>query len=253
MRRKNLLRTLIAVLFWLGVWQLAAWRLSLSVQWSELLLPYPMSALRRLLELMAGREFWLTALASFARILAAFAAGALAGSLLAALCCVSAAGSALISPMMHVVRATPVASFIILLLLWLPGPGWVSFTSAALMTAPVFWSNLCRAVDGVDPALLEMARAYRLGRGKVFRHIYMPALRPALAAACESGVGLAWKSGVAAEVLTRPAYAIGRMVYESKLYLETTDLFAWTAAVVLLSLAVEKGVRAIVKRGGRNA
>ena len=66
-------------------------------------------------------------------------------------------------------------------------------------------------------------------------------------------MGLAWKSGVAAEVLTRPAYAIGRMVYESRLYLETVDLFAWTAAVVLLSLAVEKCVRALVKRGERNA
>ncbi len=253
MRRRKFLRGLMAVVFWLAVWQFAAWRLSLSVQWSELLLPYPTSVARRLVELMTGGEFWLTALASLGRILAAFLAGAAAGALFAALCSVSGVCSALISPLMLAVRATPVASFIILLLLWLPGPGWVSFTSAALMTAPVFWSNLSRAVEGVDGQLLEMARAYRLGRAKTFRHIYVPALHAALISACESGVGLAWKSGVAAEVLTRPAYAIGRMVYESRLYLETVDLFAWTAAVVLLSLAVEKCVRALVKRGERNA
>ena len=68
MRRRKFLRGLMAVVFWLAVWQFAAWRLSLSVQWSELLLPYPTSVARRLVELMTGGEFWLTALASLGRI-----------------------------------------------------------------------------------------------------------------------------------------------------------------------------------------
>ena len=123
MRRRKFLRGLMAVVFWLAVWQFAAWRLSLSVQWSELLLPYPTSVARRLVELMTGGEFWLTALASLGRILAAFLAGAAAGALFAALCSVSGVCSALVSPLMLAVRATPVASFIILLRLWLPGPG----------------------------------------------------------------------------------------------------------------------------------
>lgn len=252
MRNAKWLRFFTAVLFWLAVWQFAAWRLSLSVRWSSLLLPYPADVLRRLGELACTGYFWLTALCSLGRVFGAFAAGAVIGSACAGLCALSPVLRELISPLMLVVRATPIASFIILLLLWLPGPGWVSLAAALLMTVPIFWSNLSRAIEGVDPLLLEMARVYRLGRAKVRRYIYLPAIRGALLSACESGVGLAWKAGVAAEVLTRPGLAIGKMVYESKLYLETTDLFAWTMAVVLLSLLVEKGVRALVRMGVRD-
>jgi NitT/TauT family transport system permease protein len=244
MKNRKIWRFFIAALFWLGMWQLLAQRLELP-----LLLPYPAAVARRLIELMATADFWRTALSSLGRVFAAFLLGAAAGSLCAVLCAVSPLCSAILSPMMHVIRATPVASFIILLLLWLPGAGWVSLAAAMLMTAPIFWANLGRAIEETDPKLLEMARAYALGRWKTLRHVYLPGMRAALAAACESGVGLAWKAGVAAEVLTRPKIAIGRMVYETKLYLETTDLFAWTAVVVLLSRAVERLVRALVRKG----
>ena len=249
MKNAKWLRFFTAALFWLAVWQLAAGQLDRQVQWSALLLPYPMDVLRRLVHLAGTSLFWLTALSSMGRIFGAFAAGAVIGTGCAAVCALIPALRVIISPMMAVIRATPVASFIILLLLWLPGPGWVSAAAAMLMTLPIFWANLSSGIDGVDVRLLEMARAYRFGRLKTLRYIYIPALRGALTSACESGVGLAWKAGVAAEVLTRPKLAIGRMVYETKLYLEITDLFAWTAVVVLLSLAVERGVRALVRRG----
>ena len=251
MRNPKFLRFFTAAFFWLAVWQLGAWVLGRQIQWAQLLLPYPLDVLRRLLELMGTGGFWLTALSSLGRIFAAFLLGALIGTACAALCALSGLLSAIITPAMTVIRATPIASVIILLLLWLPGAGWVSLTAAVLMTAPIFWANLGRAVENVDPRLLEMARVYDFGRKKTLRHIYLPAIRAALLSACESGVGLAWKAGVAAEVLTRPRLAIGKMVYETRLYLETTDLFAWTAAVVLLSLRVEKGVRALMRRGER--
>ncbi|MGI6028882.1 MAG: ABC transporter permease [Candidatus Heteroscillospira sp.] len=252
MKNAKWLRFFTAALFWLGLWELAAWRLSLTVPQARLLLPPPTEVFPRLVELGCTLPFWQTVLGSLGRVAAAFAVGAVLGCLCALLCALSPVLSALTTPLMVVVRATPVASFILLLLLWLPGAGWVSFAAAMLMTAPIFWSNLGRAAESADPRLLEMARAYHLSRGQVFRHIYLPALRGALLSACESGVGLAWKAGVAAEVLTRPALAIGKMIYESKLYLETTDLFAWTAAVVLMSLAVEKGVQTLVKKGARS-
>jgi len=251
MRNSKIMRVIIALLFWLSVWQWGAWVLSKNVQWSALLLPFPMDVLKRLFELMGTGHFWLTAFCSLGRVFAAFAAGAVIGSVFAVLCAVSPLLSAIISPAMTVIRATPIASFIILLLLWLPGAGWVSFVAAVLMTAPIFYANIGRAIESADPKLLEMASAYRFARGQTLRHIYVPAVHSALVSACESGVGLAWKAGVAAEVLTRPELAIGKMVYETRLYLETADLFAWTALVVLLSLAVEKGVRALVRKGGK--
>ena len=91
---------------------------------------------------------------------------------------------------------------------------------------------------------------YGWPRGRILRRIYLPGVRPHFLAALRSGIGFGWKSAIAAEVLTVPRSAIGRMIYESKLYLQTTDLFAWTLAVILLSVGLERLVlRALTPRG----
>ena len=47
-------------------------------------------------------------------------------------------------------------------------------------------------------------------------------------------------AGIAAEVLSTPQLGIGTELYFSKTYLETSDLFAWTLVVILLSMMIEK-------------
>ena len=59
-----------------------------------------------------------------------------------------------------------------------------------------------------------------------------------------TGLGFAWKSGIAAEVIALPALSVGKNLYDTKIYLERADLFAWTLAVILLSL----GLEALLKR-----
>ena len=98
---------------------------------------------------------------------------------------------------------------------------------------------------------MEFARAYRFTRFKTLRLVCLPALRPQFSAGLLTAFGLAWKSGVAAEVLCPPAYAIGSRIQQAKLGLETADLFAWTLAIVALSLALEKLLRQVLKRGDR--
>ena len=88
--------------------------------------------------------------------------------------------------------------------------------------------------------MTELAHAYAFGRKKTLREIYFPAVRPYLSAAATTGLGFAWKSCVAAEVIALSKNSVGRALYESKLYLETAELFAWTASVVLISVLFEK-------------
>ena len=63
---------------------------------------------------------------------------------------------------------------------------------------------------------------------------------PYFFAAAKASLGMAWKAGIAAEVLCIPERAIGTQIYFSKTYLETTELFAWTLAVIILSVIIEK-------------
>ena len=63
---------------------------------------------------------------------------------------------------------------------------------------------------------------------------------PFFRSACLSSIGLGWKAGIAAEVLTVPKHSIGRMIADSKLYLLTEELFAATLVVIILSLLLQK-------------
>lgn len=248
MRDNKFIKILISVLFWFILWHCTVLMMSQTIKSAELLLPYPMTVFWRITELLQTQFFWLTTGHSLARVFVAFIISAVLGSLIAVLSSVSGIIRAITAPMMTVMRATPIASFIILMILWLPTAGSVSLWAAVLMAAPIFWANISSAISAVDRSLLDMAKVYDFGRAGTIRHVYIPSIKPAIISACESAVGLSWKAAVAAEVLTRPEFAIGRMVYESKIYFETTDLFAWTAVVILLSVALEKLVQCMVRR-----
>lgn len=238
--------SLIAVLFWIALWQLA----SMAVG-KELILPGPLSVLKSLWYLVRQGSFWTSILMTLLRIMLGYVAGVVLGCLLALACCTSDVLNSLFSPIIRMVRATPVASFIILAMLWM-SKGGVPVLMSALIVAPVVWGNLIESYSSRDRDLDEMATAYRLTRWKRFRHVIVPNLLPSLKAACLTGLGFAWKSGIAAEVLSQPKLAIGSNIYYSKVYLETPELFAWTASVIALSFALEILVKKLIARRNRN-
>ena len=246
-RPKTILRHVIPPVFWLGVWQLAA----LSVG-ADLLLPSPLSVLRVLGELILQPLFWQSAGLSLLRIFLGMLSGTVLGAGLALLTSAWAWADLILSPAIRVVRATPVVSFILLLWLWISRTNVPSVISA-LMVLPVVWGNVTKGIAQTDPLLLEFARAYRFGRWKTLRLVYVPSVLPYFASGVNTAMGLAWKSGVAAEVICLPRMAIGTQVYYAKLYLETPSLFAWTAAVIVLSFCLERLVARLLRRAGREA
>lgn len=229
----RILRVAIPSVFWLGVWQFAAYQVG-----SALLLPGPMAVAERLFALGGTGLFWQTALLSLGRILMGFVGGAVLGAALAALTAAFSWADMLFSPAVRVVRAVPVASFILLLMLWL-STGLVPGVCAGLMVLPVVWGNVSKGLAETDPLLLEGAAAWRFGPWKRARLIYLPSALPYFASGCATGLGLAWKAGIAAEVLSLPRQAIGLEIRNAKLYVETPDLFAWTVVVILLSFLLE--------------
>lgn len=249
---KKLLYALPAPAFWLGVWQLCAFLVDrrLEGRGNELLLPYPASVWKVLVCLAGTGGFWAAVLSSLGRIAAGLAMGILFGALLAVLTCASLWADRLLSPAIRVVRAAPVASFILLVLLW-TGRDSVPAIISALMVMPVVWDSLSRGIQAVDPKLLELARCCRFSRWKTLWLICLPSLRPHILSALTTAAGLAWKSGVAAEVLCLPEPSLGQRIYYTKYYLNIPELFAWTAVTVALSLVLERVLRACLARWGR--
>ena len=242
---KKLKRFLLALVFWLGLW----FALSVLIR-QELLLPSPWQVLRRLLALAGTRSFWRMTGSSILRVLIGIVSAALLGVLLAFLTHCSRLAHTLLAPLMTLVKSTPVASFIVLALVWI-GRNLVPVFITGLIVLPVVWGNMSEALVSMDPKLLELAKVYRMPRLRILRRITLPSVLPSFRAALSTSLGLGWKAGIAAEVLTVPKQSVGRMIYESKLYLETTDLFAWTVTVVVLSLIIERALFMLIGRSER--
>ena len=238
----RMLKGLAVFAFWLSVWWLAAATVD-----REFLLPAPAAVVERFFALVVTADFWLVTATSLLRIVLGFLLGMLAGVALAALVAKSKLAYALIAPFIKAVRATPVASFIILALIWIAGarlPIFISF----LMVLPVAWANTLAGIENTDRQLLVMASVFKVKASRIRRMIYWPSLRPYVLAAATTGLGLAWKSGITAEVIAQPKLAIGSEVQAGKVYLETADVFVWTAVVIALSLLLERLLLFLVKR-----
>ncbi len=245
---KKTLKYIFIAAIWLGIWQV----LASAVVKEEILLPDVPRVASALYELAGKSGFWKSVLYSLVRITAGFSAGTLAGIVLAALTSFFPAVRTFFSPVMSIIKATPVASFIILALVWLKSGNVPVFTSF-LIVLPVVWANVATGISSTDAALLEMAHAFRMKPGKMLTKIYIPSARPYFSAAVKTGIGMAWKAGIAAEVICTPLNSIGGGIYNSKVYLDTPSLFAWTVAVVVLSIVLEKLLVLLIDFGERRS
>lgn len=241
-RLKRILTKTAAALFWVAVWAFAY----ISVR-QDLLIASPADVLRRLSQLVCETSFWRTVLYSMGRIMFGYILGVVAAVILAVGAGFFAPVREITKPFIGVVKATPVASFIILALVWMKTgsvPTFISF----LMVLPIVWTNLMEGISQVDKSLLETAAVFELSKKQILKKIYLPSSLPYFTAGCTAGLGLAWKAGIAAEVLAVPKNSIGLMLYDSKIYLETVDLFAWTVTVILFSMILEYVLNKVTKR-----
>ena len=228
------LRHLWPLAFWLAVWQLAS-----VVVNQEILLASPGATLRALGELVGTAEFWGSVGTSLGRILAGFFSATVAGVIFAALSARFSAVRSALAPFVQAVKAAPVASFVILVLIWVPSRH-LSIIISFLMVFPIIYTNVLKGIAQTDAQLLEMARVFDVRPWRRITHIYVSQALAYFQAGCALALGLCWKSGIAAEVIGLPANSIGEHLYEAKVYLDTPDLFAWTLVIIVISLMFEK-------------
>ena len=207
-----------AVLLWLLVWQAASMALD-----SDILLVSPLRVVATLLALLPTARFW----------------ASLLGTLLAALAARFKRVEEWLAPPVLAMKTVPVASFVILALIWF-GSRNLSVFIALVMVFPVIYTNVLAGIRAADRELAEMARVFRIPLLRRIRCIALPQVAPYFRAGCALGLGLCWKAGVAAEVIGMPVPSIGERLQQAKVYLDTPELFAWTLVIVLISVGFEK-------------
>lgn len=249
MKNKRIVRIasiIFSIFFWILVWAILAYKINI-----DLLLPSPSATLKAIASLASTADFWQITALSVLRILLGIIISVIIGVILAVLTANLMTADSLLSPIMTVIKATPVASFIILALLWIDRNTLPIFITV-LIVLPIVWANISQGIHSVDKGLLEVAKVYRFTFGKRISKVYIPSVMPYFLAACRASLGMAWKAGIAAEVLCSPQKAIGTQIYLSKTYLETTELFAWTLVVIVMSVIIEKLLILSINRIAKN-
>jgi NitT/TauT family transport system permease protein len=241
MANKILKKTAILI-FWLLVWQV----LSLIISHS-LIIPSPLNTLKALIYLAQTKDFYLSVLYSLMRIILGFTLGVVVGFLCGLLSAKSLTFKEITAPAVQLIKAVPVASFIILAFFWFKSSNLPIFI-AFLMVLPIIWSTTETALRGIDTKYIEMGQVFRLSKVQIFFKIKLPLIFPAFISSALTSLGFAWKSGIAAEVITKPLYSLGSMLEQSKTHLEIAEVFALTAVVAMLSLLLEITLKKLLGR-----
>lgn len=234
MMAKKTLITLGVFAFWVSVWQVIY-----ILVGKDIIIPSPLDTAQRIWELLFTASFWKITGSSVLRILAGYICGVLVGVLLAVITNASQFVHALLKPVISIARATPVASLTVIIIVWVTN-SQVPLFIVGLMVFPIIWGNTFEGIKNTDKKLLEMAKCFCVKPVSVLFHIYVPSVYPYFIAGASSSLGLAWKSGIAAEILGSTQGSVGQQLNDAKVYLDSAGKFSWTVVVIVLSIIFER-------------
>ena len=240
--KSKFIKTLLPIFFWCLVWEGAA-----LIIGSNFLLPDIIATIKALLVLLTGAGFYKAILFSLIRVVLGLALGVLAGFVLAVLSNKFEIFNTLISPIISVIKSTPVATFILLLWVLLSGD-MLSIFIGFLMVVPIIWQNLLDGYKAIDKELSELCDVYQFSYKKRVKLLILPTLKRFFAPALITSLGLCWKAEIAAEIIAYTKNSIGQGINDAKYLMDTPTVFAWTVVIVVFSLCLEKGTKFLLGR-----
>lgn len=244
---KKVLYVLIAVVFWILIFEVASILINDNL---KLFLPSPFAVFYALLRLLRESYFWKSVFFTLIRIFTGFVCGTIGGIVLGVLTSHICTFNILFSPAMRIIRAVPVVSFIILAYLFI-NVNYLPIFICFLMVMPLVWQTVHDQLTGFDRNLLEMAKVFNITGYKSLFFIKLTGISDKIVSTMINGIGLAWKSGIATEVLCTPIISLGRNLYRAKGNINYDEVYAITLTVVILSLIIEYLIKHLYTRKDR--
>ena len=230
----KIIKKLFILIFWILVWEICSLFMN-----NSLLLPSPFEVLKTLIILMGKAYFWKSVFNSILRVIIGILLSIAIGIVTGIISGLNKFIEELLGPLVVTVKSTPVISIIIIALVWFNSSNVVIFT-AILICFPIIYTNVIEGIKSVDNYLVQMANVYKVKRKYVVKDIYLPSIKNYIVSGILMCLGIGWKVSVASEVLSTPNYSIGLNLLNAKTTLETSELFAWTIVIVILSFIFEK-------------
>lgn len=224
----------LAIIAWLVIWQLIA--VALGNPW---LLSGPVETAQTWGQLVLTASFWQAIASSIARIAIGYGIAFVAGCVLGYLAAKLPGLRTFLKPAILVVKSAPIVCVIALLLV-AAGSHVTTAIVVGLVVFPQFYHAVMEAALARDSEVDKILEVFGVSSMRRALCVEFVAFGASIRAATATAAGLAWKSGVAAELIGLPGISIGEGVYLAKISLDSASIIAWTATVIVLSWLSEK-------------
>lgn len=227
-------KKVLIILGWILIWQLGAILVN-----NKILLVGPLQVLSALFFMVQKVSFWTSLFFTMSRIILGTFTGMVLGVILAWASYQKPLIRDILQPAVLFLKAVPVVSFIVLILIAF-GNTVLSLFISLIVVFPIFYINTLEGLEHTDEKMLELAQVFEIKTIAKMKVIYFRSVYPYILSALELACGMAIKSGIAAEVIGQARNTIGNGIYQSKIYFSTDELLAWTFVVLLISWLYEK-------------
>ena len=223
------------------LWDIAAFLINNSY-----FMPSVSDTLKALFKLLQTKIFFVMVLTSLLRVAVGLILGILFGIVLATVSNMLPISNSFISPMISIMKATPIATIILIL--------WFTMSDASLaifvvflMVTPIIWQNVYDGYKAISTEMNEVCQVFEFTAYKRLKLLVFPTAIKYLIPAIITSIGLAWKAEIAAEIMTYSN--IGRNIQDFKsLHYDTASVFAWAMVIVVFSLILENLTKHFLRR-----
>jgi NitT/TauT family transport system permease protein len=239
---KNRLISFSAIVFLFIIWKLVS-------LWtgSEQLIPSPEKTLLSVLDVVSRDNFLPSLITTIGRGLIGFAISLVLALLLGIPAGMNKTFNLMLNPLIVTFRSTPIISLILLAIIWF-GNEWVPVFIAVLTMFPIICTNIIEGIRSVDKDLIEMGNTYRVRKSRIITEIYLPSISPFLTSGISNALGFGWRAIIIGEVLAQPGFGVGTQMQNAQIFLQVSELIAWTLIAILVSAAFEMLVRIVEKK-----
>lgn len=244
---KNVIKAILIATFWILIWEVASRLVSHNNELLLLILPSPFTVFKKWSEIAFTVPFIKAELLTLARVFLGYVIGAVIGFLLGIITHISKLIYFLLSPILKIIRVIPVVAIIILMYLFFDN-STLPVLIVCLMVSPLIWQTVHDGLKNTDKSLLEMSKVFNLSKHKTLVCVKLPSITANLITSCVNALGLAWKSGVAAEVICLPHTSLGTLLWQGKGNVNFDEVYAVTLTVVVLSIIIEILLKFLCKK-----
>ena len=239
----SMLLWLVSIGILLGIWYVGTrYRLEFYIRFTNV--PTPADVLQKVVEVNQSGKFMLNIGISVRRILIGFSIAVVLGSVIGLLIGRYRIMRDLLFPICEVLRPIPAIAWVpMAIMLWPTNEVSIVFITFLGSFFPIL-INTIHGVHSIDPVLIRAARSLGATEFRLFSNVILPGAMPHIFTGFSVGMGVAWVSLIAAEMISGQ-FGIGYFTWEAYSLVSYAEIGLGMITIGVLGLACSGGIQII--------